>query len=302
MDKTLNNKFIILSIISILLLSNSGCNQRKNINLFLGQEPPGTTPKIFAPGIVSTDEHHEFSCSFSPDGKEFYFNRQMQIMVCRLKNGSWTDPEPVNFTENYRAHEPFVTHDNKYLYFGSMRPNPEFPDMKQPYGIWRVERTDQGWDKLKYVGFGMYVTITNNDVIYLTDIRGKDHSEQGIAKTTLIENHFGPLIRQEGGVVNPAPDRLPGRHPFIAPDESFIIFDSYDKETREKDKLFICFRENDGNWGKAIELDAKINSGEYTFGAYISPDGKYLFYSSDSDIYWVDASFIDEKKDGSILK
>ena len=30
--------------------------------------------------------------------------------------------------------------------------------------------------------------------------------------------------------------------------------------------------------------------------AVFSPDGKYLFYSSDNDIYWVDASFIEDLK------
>lgn len=286
--------FFLYSIIFIYI----GCTKKENISLYLGQEPPGATPKLFAPGIVSTEEHHEFSCTFSPDGREFYFNRNMQIMVCIWKDNNWTSPKPVEFTDNYRAHEPYITHDNKYLYFGSMRPNPDFPDEEQPYGIWRVERTGHGWSDPSYIGFGMYVTMANNNIIYLTDIRGKTHYEQGIAKTILINDHFGEIIRQKGGVVNPAQDRRPGRHPFIAPDESFIIFDSYEKETGKKAKLFICFKESDGNWGNAIKLTDKINKGNSAIAAYISPDGKYLFFSSDGDIYWVDASFIDEFKNG----
>lgn len=291
----MNNKLIKLSFVYSIIFICVGCAKKENISLYLGQEPPGTTPKIFAPGIVSTKEHHEFSCTFSPDGKEFYFNRNMQIMVCKWEEGSWTVPEPVKFTGNYRAHEPYITHDNKYLYFGSMRPNPDFPDEEQPYGIWRIERTGQGWSNPSYIGFGMYVTVTNNNIIYLTDIRGKSHSEQGIAKTTMINDHFGELIRQKGGVANPAQDRYPGRHPFIAPDESFIIFDSYDKETGDNSKLYICFRDEDGNWGNAIKLNDKINKSN-NIAAYISPEGKYLFYSSDGDIYWVVASFIEELK------
>lgn len=290
------NKLIKPIFIFSMIFIFGGCARENNSSLYLGQEPPKTTSKIFAPGIVSTEEHHEFSCTFSPDGKEFYFNRYMQIMVCKWADGDWTAPEPVKFTGNYRAHEPYITHDNKYLYFGSMRPNPDFPEEEQPYGIWRVERTEQGWNNPRYMGLGMYVTMTNNNIIYLTDIRGKGHYEQGIAKTTLINDHFGELIRQKGGVVNPAQDRRPGRHPFISPDESFIIFDSYDKETGEKDKLFICFKESDGIWKNAIKLNDKINKGNYHFAAFISPDGKYLFYSSDGDIYWVSTSFIEELK------
>lgn len=156
----MNNKLIKLSFVCSIIFICIGCAQKDNISFYLGQEPPGTTPKIFAPGIVSTEEHHEFSCTFSPDGKEFYFNRNMQIMVCKWEEKSWTVPEPVKFLNNYRAHEPFITYDNKYLYFGSMRPNPDFPDEEQPYGIWRVERTGQGWCNPSYIGFGMYVTMT----------------------------------------------------------------------------------------------------------------------------------------------
>ncbi|MBE0664240.1 MAG: hypothetical protein IH584_00350, partial [Candidatus Aminicenantes bacterium] len=40
---------------------------------YLGQKPPGLTPKIFAPGIVSSKDNYEFKIAFTPDGKEIYF-------------------------------------------------------------------------------------------------------------------------------------------------------------------------------------------------------------------------------------
>ncbi|MBE0655504.1 MAG: hypothetical protein IH594_17005, partial [Bacteroidales bacterium] len=42
---------------------------------YLGQNPPGLTPEIFAPGIIST-EQFEFGGTFSPDGTEFFFTRR----------------------------------------------------------------------------------------------------------------------------------------------------------------------------------------------------------------------------------
>ena len=286
---------IVIIFTSKVILAQENTNNTTFKMSYLGQTHPGNTPEVFAPGIISTKEHHEFSCTFSADGKEFYFNRVMQIMVCKWEEGGWTPPKPVEFIGNYRAHEPYITYDNKYLYFGSMRPNPDFPNEEEPYGIWRVERIGQKWSDPIYIGFGMYVTMTNNNIIYLTDIRGKNSFEQGIAKTTLINDHFGKIVKQKGGVVNPAQDRRPGRHPFIAPDESFIIFDSYHKETGREGKLFISFKESDGIWGNAIKLNDKINKGD-NIAAYISPDGKYLFYSSDGDIYWVSAKFIEKLK------
>ena len=63
---------------------------------YLGQEPPGDTPKIFAPGIVSTG-FNEHIASFTPDGRELYFRmlgapRGVTLTMKEQGNG-WTKPE-----------------------------------------------------------------------------------------------------------------------------------------------------------------------------------------------------------------
>jgi len=295
MNRRIITSYLVCVVIMVSLCSCKPGDALSDTDRYLGQEPPGTKPEVFAPGIVSTKDHHEFSCTFSADGKEFYFNRGMVIMVCRWENGVWTEPRPVSFTGDFRSHEPYITLDNTRLFYGSMRPQPEYPESEEPYGIWMVKRTPEGWSNPVYVGYGMYVTATRSGTIYLTDIRGTTHLEQGIAKTTLKDDRFTELVRQKGGVVNPAPDRMPGRHPFIAPDESFILFDAYEKDTAEDSKLFVCFREGENAWGEAVELGAYFNTLPI-IAAYISPDGKYLFFSRNSDIYWVDAKIIEELK------
>lgn len=42
---------------------------------YLGQKPPGLTPEMFAPGLISTKDNIEFAGTFSPDFKEFFFTR-----------------------------------------------------------------------------------------------------------------------------------------------------------------------------------------------------------------------------------
>jgi len=79
----MNSKLIKLSFVYGIIFICKACAHNDNISLYLGQLPPESTPKIFAPGIVSNEEHHEFSCTFSPNGNELYFNRNMQIMVCK---------------------------------------------------------------------------------------------------------------------------------------------------------------------------------------------------------------------------
>ncbi len=263
---------------------------------YLGQRPPGLKKEVFAQGIVSTKGGHEFSCTFSSDGKEFYFNRGMTIMVCRWEKEGWTAPEPAAFNGDFRNHEPHITADNQTLYFGSMRPNPERPEMENPYGIWKVERMDNGWGKPSYVGYGMYVTTTKNGTIYVTDIDYEDAKKHAIARTELVNGRLGPLERQIGVVLSPAPGRMAGRHPCIAPDESYLIFDSYTIDPPGGNaQLFICFRESDRSWGNAINL-SEILEIEGSIAASFSPDGKYLFFKAESDIYWVSTKIFDRLK------
>ena len=122
---------------------------------YLGQEPPGLTPEVFAPGVVSTPAH-EFSCCFSPDGMEFYFTRHVAelkervIMVTRVRDGVWTEPEVVPFVENHFSFEPMITPDNKRLYFMSGKPIPGQPG--PPMNVLYVEREGGRWGEAKNPG------------------------------------------------------------------------------------------------------------------------------------------------------
>ena len=44
---------------------------------YLGQEPPGLTPEIFAPGLISLDGERELNAVYSPDGRIFMFTRSV---------------------------------------------------------------------------------------------------------------------------------------------------------------------------------------------------------------------------------
>ena len=68
--------FILLSI--ILSVSFIFCNKNTESDFtilkgpYLGQRPPGMTPEIFAPGIISTNMNAA-KIVFSSDGKEIFF-------------------------------------------------------------------------------------------------------------------------------------------------------------------------------------------------------------------------------------
>jgi hypothetical protein len=87
-------------------------------------------------------------------------------------------------------------------------------------------------------------------------------------------------------------------HPGIAPDESFIVFYSIAPGARggTPTDLYLTLRRADGTWTKPRNMGPRINSRYYEWGANISPDKKFLFFtrsngwggnSNSADIYWV---------------
>jgi len=89
-------------------------------------------------------------------------------------------------------------------------------------------------------------------------------------------------------------------HPYIAPDESYIIFDSVRDGGYGSSDLYISFRATDGSWGPAINMGDKINTAASEKNPSVSPDGKFIFFdwrtkprNEDVTIYWVDAQIIE---------
>ena len=245
---------------------------------YLSQKTPGLTPKVFASGIISTKGHKEFGCTFSPDMKEFFFTRDGSILVSRIEGNAWSKPVRASFDSDHMDHEPHITADGKRLFFGSSRKN---------YGIWMCKKTAHGWGEPAFSGSGMYVTTSKNGDIFLTSFDRKDGS---LVRTKLVNDKFSEFEYLKGGVDSPFDDW----HPCIAPDGSYILFDSNRPGSHQgegKYDLYICFREKDGSWSEAVNIGEKLNISADNICAYISPDGRYLFYNSDNgdswDIYWV---------------
>jgi hypothetical protein len=86
---------------------------------------------------------------------------------------------------------------------------------------------------------------------------------------------------------------LVGIGPFVAPDESYIIFSARHPVRHDYD-CFISFHRRDGTWSKETSLGDQINTSASEANAFVTADGKYLFFSRKFDIYWVSANIIEE--------
>ncbi len=271
---------------------------------YLGQTPPGLTPTVFAPGIVSTADS-EFAGTFSPDGTEFYFTRRphndstgadSRIWFSRLEENVWTEPTYAPFTYDALEFEPHITPDGSKLFYGSRRP---LPSGNQGSGRaipwWIVERTAAGWGEpypldLSLQANIMYVTAANDGTIYFTD----GPSINAIWRAAFVDGTYAEPER-----LGPEINVGTAAHPFIAPDESYLIFDSdsWQLEGQGNTDLYVSFRQADGSWTQPINMGPAINTEDGELCASVSPDGQYLFFArfidGSADIYWVDARVIE---------
>ncbi len=260
---------------------------------YLGQKTPGLKAELFAPGIASTAGHFEFAVAFTPDGREIYFTSRPEpdgrntIVVSRWEKDGWTAPQEASFAAGGTwSNEPFITPDGKHLYFGSQRPKPGETEVS--YGIWVSDRTEEGWSAPRYHGPGMFVTADRSGDLYMTDVTNV--AGGGIIRYPWSQGAFGKPERLGGGVNEPGHSD----HACISPDGSFIVFDA----TRPggqggEGDLYVCFKKADGSWGEAFNLGNAVNTDATNFCPSLSPDGKYLFFGQNRDIFWVSAEVIE---------
>ncbi len=262
---------------------------------YLGQKPPGSRPEVFAPGIVSSAKALEFAITFTPDGKEIYFTRRIDggrntIMVSRWGKEGWTAPQEAAFAKGFPSNEPYITPDGRKLFYGCNRTRPGSDRIE--YAIWVVERTATGaWGEPCYYGPGMYVSSARNGDLYMTDITALVSPDRPVVVYPWTGDRYGAPQRLGGGVNSPAV----AAHAHLVPDETCLLLDSSHRPGSQggEGDLYICFRNPDGSWGEAVNLGNAVNSPATNFCPSASPDGKYIFYSTYRDIYWVSAQVID---------
>ena len=260
---------------------------------YLGQEPPGLEPKLFASGIISAAGHYDYRITFTPDGREIYFTQREGrdglsiIKVARLGEDGWLAPEPASFSGKYVDFEPQLSPDGSKLFYNSRRPMPGSDEPNQSGDVWMLQRTGDGWGDARHIGPGMCPSPASSGNLYIT--RFSDAGAELVMARPEGEA-FGEFELLPGDIKTGFNDA----HPCVAPDESFILFDSFHPDGRGGADTYVSFRRGDGTWGPAVNLGENINTPGENICATLSPDGKYIFYTAYGDIYWVSAEILDK--------
>ena len=269
---------------------------------YLGQERPGSVPRIFALNFVST-ERSQLNAWFTPDLKEFYFcvrgsGMASKIMVTRRKGKMWTLPRPVSFTSQYNEIDLSLSPDGKQMFFCSTRPLKSGEKAKRENDFWVSARKGDKWNEPVHLGNEVntdkedyYPCVTRRGVLYFSSQR-QGPGTNNIYRSMLKDGRYGKAVKL-GPEINTKHREF---DPYISPDESFLIFASERPEGLGGSDLHISFRKADGSWTQAINMGKEINSSGADYTPVVTPDGKYLFFTSSrggvDDIYWVSAKII----------
>ena len=282
---------VLLSVIFLSACKTENANIKGNDSLtienpYLGQKPPGLIPIPFAPGLVSTDLY-EANSAFTPDMKAFYFirrgeeNKNSAFYEYKYNeiNGIWEKSEVASPWIG----RPVISPDGETMHLGDRY----------------LKRTESGWSELQ----NLEPPTVSNDSMYIMRLSSSANGTYYF--DTYKENDASFPIRYSRLIdgKHEEPRALPKAintgtflsHPFIAPDESYLLFDAVREDGFGDSDIYISFKQKDGTWGNAVNLGDKINTSAWEASASITPDGKYLFFTrnvvSDDfenvDVFWV---------------
>ena len=303
-----------IKVFVVLLLAGFvfSCSPGKEMQIdYPVQKLPGLAAELFAPGLINTDSFEHSAPAFSPGGDVVLWtvvNRSYQASMFEMKyeSGKWSAPNRPSFSDSTADdYYPAFSPDGKKLYFSSRRKMPPGYPESTGIRIWEVERNENGWgnpvpfDTTVSQGQDYAHSITKNGTLYFAsslgggtnwNIRKSEKENDEYTKPVLLPYPINSVGYEDG--------------PYIAPDESFLIFESQRPEgIAGSGDLYISFKTKDNRWSIPVNMGSKINSGFTERFARLSPDGKYLFFGSNRnqsnnnwgfDIYWIDARVINE--------
>ncbi len=251
---------------------------------YMGQKPPGIVAEPFAPGIICTDGW-EVEGVFAPGMKEFYYTTSLEEPF---------RPTVIGFRQHDNVWKKYIEFTRK----GEITFSPDGKRMHMAEGY--KDRIADGWSERKSLGpmfdhedWGIMRLTASAKGTYVFD----DYKSNDVIRISTVKDGKRQPPKKMGPVVNTGEFTA---HPFIAPDESYLIWDSEREGGFGDSDLYISFREKDGTWGPAINMGDKVNSNKWDAYASVTPDGKYILFnrsideeSDNTDIYWVDAKIIE---------
>ncbi|CAM1358666.1 hypothetical protein [Tenacibaculum xiamenense] len=297
-------------LLSIFLFVVVFYSCKNNAISYFDQEPPSTTPKLFAPSVVNT-KNIELNVVFNYDNTEMFFSRIVDnsfvIHHSELINGKWSKIKPIKMYSDSIlvsvACDPTITKDGKTMYFLGVDPKLYKNDITReklyriPPDIYKSKKVNGKWELASKVDFSIsteyietYPVVTEDGSLYFRSNRPSDKGGMHTYRAQYLGNEkfANPVI------INTKTEKKE-LITYVSPDERYAI-------TNGQGKFQITFNDN-GEWTKPKEIPLKYENNWRYYCPYMSSDGKYFIYSRKyntpekrgwagvvkGEVYWVKA-------------
>lgn len=239
-------------------------------SLYLGQTPPGSTPKVFNLPVTSGFHACE-RIAISSDGKEIYYGElntypasQLRVKCFKYLDNKWQGPT-VAF-ESFMA--PSLSPDDSIIYL-----------QDNTFHTFYSKRIAGGWSvPVRLLSPNMrthYFRMTDLHNTFASSYYEGEPTDGNICQV-IVSN--GDTVLQSLGI--PINTSSKENDFFIAPDESYILFSR--NASGAGSDMYLSFKKDSGKWTSPKVLAEPINKPGYNweYGQFISEDGKYLFFTS----------------------
>lgn len=254
---------------------------------------PQEEKQAFIPEIIKQFPNVR-DVAISPSGNEIMFTAQnisgtiSGIIQVSKNNNIWSSPKIAHFSGQFFDLEPFFSPDGLKLYYASKRPLDSTSTNEKDFDIWYVERTNisSEWSEPKNLGYPVnskydefYPSVALNGTIYFT----RDNPT--------LNNKDDIYVSQLKKGLYTSPEALPNTinttgyeyNAFIAPDESYIIFGSYNRTNGYgSGDLYISLNTKNG-WQTAENLGSSINTNKMDYCPFVDVTTNILYYTSKVD-------------------
>lgn len=267
---------------------------------YLGLETPTDSSVVFAPGVISVTGRNEYAPRFSSDGSDFYYTTEqnnrssLTTYYLHYEDSVLSEEDTAFFSKLYEnSGEPWLLNDSTIYFTRNTGTSDNITT-----DFWKAEKNEAGeWQEPKSLGSPVnnitqqwHIAVTKRNTIAFSS-----NGEVYISNPDGPNTHSYPIVIQ-----HPARSNDMNADVFVNPYENYIIYSAETPEDIGNKDLYIVFN-NYGLLGGDLtypkKLNSSVNSSDDEFAPYVTPDGKYLFFSrkkgDETDIFWISSDFID---------
>jgi Tol biopolymer transport system component len=271
-------------------------------------------PELYGVGVFTTGAW-DFFVAFTPDQRRALLCRaddsfeRYDIFETRLDDrGHWSEPVKPRFASRWSNADPHISPDGRRVYFISNRPHePGSEAERTTYDIWFAPLQPEGdWGDAERLP----APVNDPDVdewspaiaasgnLYFGAERPGGHGGSDLWVARYTDGAYQPP-ENLGVAINTAGHEV---EPWIAPDESYLIFSANHRSDGQGGYDLYLSRRTATGWTTARPLPAPINTPASEFNQSVSPDGRWLYFSSNRSFNGALGPRVDDTHDDARLR